>query len=46
MQNLIAPYGGELPMLMCDAYRAEALKREAMAFPSIVSIGNSYVILN
>ena len=35
MQNLIAPYGGELPMLMCDAYRAEALKREAMAFPSI-----------
>ena len=35
MENLIAPYGGELPVLMCDAYRAEALKREAMGFPSI-----------
>ena len=35
MENLIAPYGGELPILLCDAYRAEALKREAMHFPSI-----------
>ena len=35
MENLIPPYGGELPILLCDAYRAEALKREAMDFPSI-----------
>ncbi len=35
MENLISPYGGELPLLLCDAYRAEALKKEAMGFPSI-----------
>jgi sulfate adenylyltransferase len=35
MENLIPPYGGELPILLCDAYRAEALKREAMDYPSI-----------
>lgn len=35
MENLIPPYGGELPILLCDAYRAEALKREALDFPSI-----------
>lgn len=35
MENLIPPYGGELPILLCDAYRAETLKREAMDFPSI-----------
>jgi sulfate adenylyltransferase len=35
MENLIAPYGGELPILLCDAYRAEALRKEAMEFPSI-----------
>ncbi|MEW5770481.1 MAG: bifunctional sulfate adenylyltransferase/adenylylsulfate kinase [Pseudomonadota bacterium] len=35
MENLIPPYGGELPIMLCDAYRAEALKREALDFPSI-----------
>lgn len=35
MENLIPPHGGELPILLCDAYRAEVLKREAMDFPSI-----------
>ena len=35
MENLIAPYGGDLPILLCDAYRAEALKREAFDYPSI-----------
>ena len=35
MQSLIAPYGGEFPILLCDAYRAEALKREALAYPSL-----------
>jgi len=35
MENLILPHGGELPLLLCDAYRAEALKREALDFPSI-----------
>jgi sulfate adenylyltransferase len=35
MENLIAPYGGDLPLLLCDAYRAEALKREALEFPSL-----------
>ncbi len=35
MENLIPPYGGDLPMLLCDAYRAETLKREALQFASI-----------
>jgi sulfate adenylyltransferase len=35
MEKLIAPYGGELPMLLTDEYRAQALKREALAYPSV-----------
>lgn len=35
MDKLIAPYGGVLPMLLCDAYRAESLKREALEYPSL-----------
>jgi len=35
MENLIPPYGGELPILLCDAYRAEALKKEAFDYPSL-----------
>lgn len=35
METLITPYGGDLPMLLCDAYRAETLKREALDFPSL-----------
>jgi len=35
MENLIPPHGGELPLLLCDAYRTESLKKEAMDLPSI-----------
>lgn len=35
MENLISPYGGDLPLLLCDAYRAEALKKEAFDIPSL-----------
>jgi sulfate adenylyltransferase len=35
MENIIAPYGGELPLLMVDEYRAKELKRAALGFPSI-----------
>lgn len=35
MEKLISPYGGELPMLLTDEYRAQALKREALAYPSV-----------
>jgi sulfate adenylyltransferase len=35
MEKLITPYGGELPELICDTYRAETIKSEALAWPSI-----------
>ncbi|MCX7693175.1 MAG: bifunctional sulfate adenylyltransferase/adenylylsulfate kinase [Tepidimonas taiwanensis] len=35
MQNLIPPYGGELPLLMVDAYRAQAIRAAARDYPSI-----------
>jgi sulfate adenylyltransferase len=35
MENIIAPYGGELPLLMVDEYRAKELKRAALGFPSV-----------
>ncbi len=35
MQNLIPPYGGELPMLLVDAYRAQAIRQAARDYPSI-----------
>ncbi len=35
MQNLIPPYGGELPMLLVDAYRAQAIRQAATHFPSL-----------
>ncbi len=35
MQNLIPPYGGDLPMLLVDAYRAQAIKAAALQYPSI-----------
>lgn len=35
MQNIIPPYGGELPMLLVDAYRAEAIRQDTLQYPSI-----------
>ncbi len=35
MQNLIPPYGGELPMLLVDAYRAQDIRQAALTYPSI-----------
>ncbi|MCU0840204.1 MAG: bifunctional sulfate adenylyltransferase/adenylylsulfate kinase [Thiobacillaceae bacterium] len=35
MENLISPYGGDLPMLLVDAYRAQHLKRAALDYPSV-----------
>ena len=35
MDNLITPYGGQLADPMASAERAEALRREALGFPSI-----------
>lgn len=35
MQNIIPPYGGDLPMLLVDAYRAQAIRQAALQYPSI-----------
>ncbi|MBI5329758.1 MAG: bifunctional sulfate adenylyltransferase/adenylylsulfate kinase [Betaproteobacteria bacterium] len=35
MQKLTPPYGGDLPELINDAYRAEAIRAEARTWPSI-----------
>ncbi len=35
MQNIIPPYGGDLPMLLVDAYRAQAIRQAALDYPSI-----------
>lgn len=35
MDKLIPPYGGELPILLTDDYRAQALRKDAIGLPSI-----------